>query len=648
MLSRTLRRHGAKNRAAAAGLGKKASVQTNISGISNGTSPVVHLPRYVSPLGFQGDIHRMFSMDSRGARWTPLLEQAIARAEKGETILLTGCSGTGKFTLANHIVDRLSQGNGDEKRPRVAKISLNWNNTFRMQGLSLYSYVGLRFNRHEDLPSTDQMIAAFERHVRLMKDAYASIFPTLATTDILLFDSIHHATPDLLKAMDAVARTVRNQPDVPFGGIQVIATADFWKMKVHPNSPNHGYVFQDERFSTEWFPRANQFYLKKIFRHGDYNDFTYLTHSALYGSLKPADINRLVDMCRIQRVEGLEPTPMLDNSHSAIQLYPKFPRQPAKLDPPEFSASLRRFQFGHYYLSVLHNEFYGANLAMTDRLSIEVGSTVELCVGNSRLPRTSIGIVTGLSAHSVTVDFPERNVTETIPPIKVVAQHPDYEEIKLTYMSFPLIVRTVISPSRIIANAVGRHYILDARYLTDTNDLGNVLANTHGPRSVSIVPKSIEEFLKRDGIISDPVKIFYEELDGTLANYQERWCRNCKTYIPGKEFSAHWKECIESVRWCSDCNTTIPAAKWEPHCEKHTIVMCIDCGTPLEWRDWEQHRMTCTPMLRELTAENVMLPSSTRDSAMSSGHDRRDLQTVEKISRSRLPKSHLDVVGRRR
>jgi hypothetical protein len=631
-----------------------------------------HLPRFINPLGYQGDIHQRYQLtpEKLGAE----ARYATQAALKGENLLLTGCSGTGKFSLLNYIADILENpdqaklfldssaaGGGGKagagskgvvpkpKAKTVARTSLLFRNAFRMEGLLLHSFVGLRHKSGEELPGFDQMVAAFERHVRLMSDAYAGIFPSLATADVLLLDSLQLLSAEFISAIDAVARTVRNRKDVPFGGMQVIASADFWMSPVHPASPNDGYVFQDPRFSQEWFPKSNQVLLKTIFRHKGSKRFTELTNSAHMGNLKTADIKELVEMCRNTNIKGIPPTTLMDNRLGGFHANPRFARQPSRITPPEHSASLRRLQFGHYMLSTLHSGFYCASYGLQDRLNVDLGTVIEIIIPSKHLPKGSLGIVVALSGEGrITVEFPELERTETISQFQVIGQHPDYPQIEIKLNGFPFISRSAIYPQLLLSNGDARHYILDARLLTDTNDLGNILASTSGPKSLSIVPKTIEEYLKRDGIVNDPIKIYYEELTGQIEKYPERWCRNCKNHFPGKEFMEHWGRCIREVRWCSDCNMAIETSKWEPHCEKHTIVMCIDCGTALEWRDWETHRLTCTPMLRELTSDNVMLPATTRDSAMSSGHDRRDLQTVEKISKSRLPKSHLDVIKRRK
>lgn len=89
----------------------------------------------------------------------------------------------------------------------------------------------------------------------------------------------------------------------------------------------------------------------------------------------------------------------------------------------------------------------------------------------------------------------------------------------------------------------------------------------------------------------------------------------------------------------------MPLTKLEAHMEKHQIVLCIDCGQAIEWRNWEHHRLTCAPMMRELSADNPFLPEVTRRMAVELGLDKRDLHTVKQLNRSMLPKSKADVLS---
>lgn len=618
----------------------------NLSGKRDATSTTArrgfswpHIAREVDPLG-----HKARLGPSAMREMTPkdlaTHKQLVDAGLKGKSVLLTGVTGTGKRTVAFHI-GRALQNSGKT----VAWTSLKSDRVISLGAIHLLSYLGLRFGT--ELPTVEQIIASLERHVRLMETTFEHVFPSLTNTDVLVVDSLELAPPRLLEAIDAVAKDVRGST-LPFGGIQIIAVADFWRMEAHPGSPLHGYVFQDPRFAQEWFPRPQQFLFQTIHAHQGNAAFTKLTHDALLGNLTTAKIKELEGMCAtLPEVSGFPASPVVTMKLTLPYWFPKFPKQLASLTPPPKAAALRLSEFGTYLLMSVGIGNSPRSLCLPERLSVDVGSKVHVTIADDRVPAGALGIVTVVDPHRVTVYFPELGHAETICRLKVTQFFPDYPDLAFSVAQFPLYPREAISSERMLPFGQIRHFELDARYLTNTNDLGNILASAvGGPSALRIVPDTVAAFLRRDGMTHEPVRVFYEDLAGAIDTTGMRWCKNCKTHVPSAEFVKHWSQCVESVRWCTDCNCTIDAAKWEPHCEKHTVVMCLDCGAALEWRHWEFHRLSCAPMLRELTPENVLLPSATRDNAMNLGFDKKDLHTIKSITKSQLPRTHTKLTGR--
>ncbi|CAD2215833.1 hypothetical protein ADEAN_000329100 [Angomonas deanei] len=143
-------------------------------------------------------------------------------------------------------------------------------------------------------------------------------------------------------------------------------------------------------------------------------------------------------------------------------------------------------------------------------------------------------------------------------------------------------------------------------------------------------------------MVHEPTRIYYYQIQNLpLSDAPEQWCRNCKSFVPSDTFFQHWSDCVKSVRWCFECSKTIPLDVLEPHKEKHQVVLCMDCGQGVEWRQWEAHRLSCGPMMREVSADNEFLPLRTRQLALELGLDKRDLHTMRKFSKSMLPKSKL-------
>lgn len=187
-------------------------------------------------------------------------------------------------------------------------------------------------------------------------------------------------------------------------------------------------------------------------------------------------------------------------------------------------------------------------------------------------------------------------------------------------MQYPVFPRSVVAPIYLLQHNSVHHVTVDCRLLTDTNDLGNLLAAVPGPSALHVVKGTGAEYLKRDGIVDEAARIFYEVLSNRYDPTTVKFCRNCKSHIPGNEFISHWRDCVEKKRWCPLTKTVVDAEKWDAHQEKLTMVVCLDCGAALEWRHWEHHRLSgCMPLLRELTTSNAMLPDNTRQNALQVG-----------------------------
>ena len=49
-------------------------------------------------------------------------------------------------------------------------------------------------------------------------------------TEVLVVDEVSMLDAELLSVLDSVGRAARNEPDVPFGGLQLIVTGDFYQL----------------------------------------------------------------------------------------------------------------------------------------------------------------------------------------------------------------------------------------------------------------------------------------------------------------------------------------------------------------------------------------------------------------------------------
>jgi hypothetical protein len=494
---------------------------------------------------------------------------------------------------------------------------------------------------------------------------------SIATCDVLVMDALHLAPSVILRSLDAVCRRVRDKPNDPFGGLRVIASADFWSMAVHPGSDTGGYIFQLPQWDTMFH---SQVYLETIY--GQDKELGKLTDAALMGTLTGDDVHTLQHKCnpgggekkgRDDRVRFM--TPMLDTSKGQFDINPRFPKQPFMLRNPPRAVQIKRVEIGNFLVNMLYHSAFAERYGMLGKLKLEVGNKAHLVhpllkssPSASRqsnastasslsqvvdVPAGVVGEVVRVHEHRITMLFPSLQRTVDIPRMRISTYHTQYPEVRYDTEQFPLYPRSMVMPRTIIHDQRCRMkgVVVDGRRMADTNDLGNILSKLQHWSDFQAV--NLKDFLRLEGIVHEPTRIYYSKIRRLpVSKSTELWCKNCKGHVLSSEFHEHWVNCIASVRWCSECDATVPLPKLEAHMEKHQVVLCIDCGQAIEWKNWEAHRLGCGPMMRELSPDNEFLPDVTRRIAVELGLDKRDLHTVKQFSKSILPKSKKDVYSR--
>lgn len=616
--------------------------------------------REVDPRGFMADIH-----DWTHVQAPETVDRVRSALRSDENILFCGSHGTGKLTTLRAIGEALQ----NQRGCRVAFTSFDPLRAHRLDGTLIHHVLGLRVNSDE-LPVQEQLEGTMERHVRLVGAVYENAVCSIATCDVLIVDALHLAPCVIIRSLDAVCRRVRSRMNEPFGGLRVIAAANFWAMTVHPGSDTGGYIFQ----LPEWdslFPQ--QRFLPTIY--GQDKDLGRLTDAALMGTLSNDDILTLQTKCNIGGAGEKKErdartrlmTPMLDTSKGQFEINPRFPKQPFTLHSPPKAVQLKRVEIGNFLINMLYNSAFAERYGMLGKLKLEVGNKAHLVypllkpavaahasVANKNqqrytvdIPAGVIGEVVRIHEHRITMLFPSLQRTVDVPKMRISTYHTEYPEVRYDTEQFPLYPRTMVMPRTIVHDQCCRMrgIVIDGRRMADTNDLGNILSKLQHWKDFQAI--NLKDFLRLEGIVHEPTRIYYCKIRNVpVSKSAELWCKNCKGHVASEAFHDHWLECIRSVRWCGECDATVPLSKLEAHMEKHQVVLCVDCGQAIEWKNWEAHRLGCGPMMRELSPDNEFLPEVTRRIAIELGLDKRDLHTVKQLSKSVLPKSKKDVYGR--
>ncbi len=129
----------------------------------------------------------------------------------GESVLLTGPAGAGKTFVLNQFV-KLAKHEGKH----VSVTATTGLAATHLGGTTIHSWAGIGV--------ADSLPSGFAEHVAKGRREI------IEKTDVLVIDEISMLHDFRLDMVDEVCRLVRKEPDLPFGGIQVIMSGDFFQL----------------------------------------------------------------------------------------------------------------------------------------------------------------------------------------------------------------------------------------------------------------------------------------------------------------------------------------------------------------------------------------------------------------------------------
>ena len=162
-------------------------------------------------------------------------DRALRAIRTGRNLLLQGPAGTGKSVVVELAVKTLRAAH-----KRVAVAAPTAAAAFLVGGCTLHSLLS-------PLPqysTADQLVAGLShwlrtqvqhdgaRNTKSQKRQMRHL--AFSTLDVIFLDETSMLRPDLLHILDRVARTTRQSPDLPFGGIQVVLVGDLAQLPPVP------------------------------------------------------------------------------------------------------------------------------------------------------------------------------------------------------------------------------------------------------------------------------------------------------------------------------------------------------------------------------------------------------------------------------
>lgn len=182
---------------------------------------------------------------------------AFEKYINGENVFITGPGGSGKSHLIRHIY---SHAESENKNVKVCAMTGCAAILLQCKATTLHSFAGIGLANK----SIEEVLrTVFEKRHKLKN---------WRKTDILILDEVSMMSLKLLIILDKIARKVYKNPDIPFGGLQVIFSGDFYQLppiKCNDEEKEASMFCFESKLWQEIFPVENQIFLKTIFRQSD-------------------------------------------------------------------------------------------------------------------------------------------------------------------------------------------------------------------------------------------------------------------------------------------------------------------------------------------------------------------------------------------
>lgn len=155
---------------------------------------------------------------------------ALNIMKQGISSFLTGAPGSGKTYVLNQFIDWMD----DHGIPYAVTASTGIAAT-HLGGTTLHSWSGLGINTHPT--NTEIQEIASKQYIQ----------KRMNSTEVLIIDEISMIEGTMLDALDAVLQQARSN-NLPFGGIQIIVSGDFYQLPPISRNNDAPYAFQ----SSSW------------------------------------------------------------------------------------------------------------------------------------------------------------------------------------------------------------------------------------------------------------------------------------------------------------------------------------------------------------------------------------------------------------
>ncbi|KAJ3554091.1 hypothetical protein NM688_g3284 [Phlebia brevispora] len=213
--------------------------------------------------------------------------------DEEKSVFFTGAAGTGKSLLLRAIISTLRR--KYSKKPELISITASTGMAAsNIGGTTIHAWGAITPGMH----NIDKLIS----YIKTCKPAHQR----WKTTKVLVIDEVSMVDGHLFDTLAKLAVELRKKTDLPFGGIQLVVTGDFFQLPpVTKGKTEPFFAFQSQAWKT---CIQNVISLKQVFRQSD-NHFVDLLNQMRQGEITPDAKKVFISLSRpLTFNDGILPT----------------------------------------------------------------------------------------------------------------------------------------------------------------------------------------------------------------------------------------------------------------------------------------------------------------------------------------------------
>lgn len=224
-------------------------------------------------------------------------ENALVAFRQNKNILLTGPGGSGKTALIKEMVEI---GLGENKEVQVCAMTGCAAVLLKCDGAkTVHSWAGIGLATGYSQNIIERVITNKNKRGNWSK------------VNILIIDEISMLSKKIFEILDSIGRFVKKKPNIPFGGIQVVFSGDFYQLPP-VGDPDDEETTQFCFESDRWRDTIDEvIQLTTIFRQTD-NEYSKILNQIRVGKLYKSAYEKLMTRVKQKYPEnGIKPTILL-------------------------------------------------------------------------------------------------------------------------------------------------------------------------------------------------------------------------------------------------------------------------------------------------------------------------------------------------